>query len=805
MNSRMILRTLRPAVAVVAVAAFSACSRDDITPLGGNPTTPDLAIGFEVSSARAKVGEQVAVTVRADALEPLGALQGYVRFDPSVLEYVGQAPEGRTMVMVNSSRAAQGELRVASLNVETGLPPRTGTLVFEVKKPDYSRSLRYSFETAGDKKATKAFTNVRLTGTVLDVADLAVPEHARPMSLADWNQLLYPAAVEAAHRLKPATAGQYLLNLRYGNADLSAEGPPGGTTAPCTSVNVLDASYIANAAVGNINILHDTIIGGINRPRDGVVAANVFPNSSPVPGVEANGTRRLDVLDASAVANAAVGNQRPPVCTNIPGREALPTARDSITANITADATWDNTQVHVLDGFIRVRPPATLTIMPGTRIEGNSNNNPSGLLIERGAKIVAVGNSNQPIVFTCNSPTKFKGCWAGLILTGFAPINTNQAATTATSSDGGCLETPFEGVSGTAFDFSFGGCTANDSSGALKYVRVEYGGFVFTANKEINNLTLAGVGSRTVIDFVQAHAGKDDGLELFGGTVNVRHYLATANQDDSYDFASGWTGNAQFLIIQHDSIDSDKGFEIDNTETGAMTDDTPCNPDGSGICTTRPAAPRTRGTIFNVTMIGRQFPTSLAATSSNPCTGGTFNTSTPRFAGGDVSCGAIHLRRGARPTLSNIVAEGWRYLLDLDDGVTALGDSPADFTTVLKVGPIAYNNIFRLDEPDAETGFGPYTPTPGGSIEDDYLTDATRSPLNQASATEMLRDPYNVMTPDFRPLSAAAVGSGDTPPSNGFFDVSATYKGAVAPDGFGLASIPWYAGWTRGWADGTNP
>src|SRR5262249_40998097 len=128
----------------------------------------------------------------------------------------------------------------------------------------------------------------------------------------------------------------------------------------------------------------------------------------------------------------------------------------------------------------------------------------------------------------------------------------------------------------------------------------------------------------------------------------------------------------------------------------------------------------------------------------------------------------------------------------------------ADFTTVLKVGPIAWNNIFRLDEPDNETFFGPYTPTPGGSIEDDYLLDATRNPQNNASASEMLRDPYNVLYPDFRPISAASVGTGTTPPANSFFE-AVNYKGAVAPDGFGLASIPWYSGWTRGWTDATNP
>lgn len=812
MNSRMILRTLRPALVAVAAAAFSACHSDDISPFGSNPAAPDMTVRLEASSSRATVGSTVAVAVAAETPVVLGDLQGTLRFNPGALRYVGQAPEGRTMVMVNSSRAGQGELRLASLNVETGLSRRTATLVFQVVKPGYTDGLKYQFETGGDKGTTMTFTKVQTATVVADAADLVVPNSPRLMTMEDWNSTLYPdlvAAELAERRVKTNSPGQYLQDLKYGNANLSAEQPGCGAVAG-SSVNSLDASYVANVAVGNINVLRDT---SGTQVRDGVIAGNVFPfaTAPAIPGVEANGSRRIDSQDAAAIANEAVGNARPVVCDPIPGRSALPTLRDSITTNITTNTTWDNTQVHVLGGFIRVTNNATLTIGAGTRIEGNSANNPAGLLIERGAKIVAVGNVNEPIVFSCNSAVKFKGCWAGLIIAGKAPINTNLANTTNTSPDGGCLETPFEGTSGPT-SFIYGGCTQNDSSGALKYVRVEYGGFVFVANKELNNLTLAGVGSRTVIDFVQAHGGKDDGLEIFGGTVNIKHYIGTANQDDSYDLSSGWAGNGQFIIIQHDSIDSDKGMEIDNTEQAATYgDDTPCaagapDPVTGDILCGNPSTlrPRTRSTTFNVTMIGRKDVSgTILAQSGNACSGPAINSSTPRFAGGDVSCGAIHNRRGARPTISNIVAEGWRYLMDLDDDATGDG---TDFTALLKVGPINWNNTFRLDEPDLESAAlaAPYA---AGSIEDDYFTDAVRNPNNSASAAEMLRDPYNVMFPDFRPVSAAAVAGGATPPTSAdnFFDLTATYKGAVAPDGFGLSSIPWYAGWTRPWADPVNP
>lgn len=811
MNSRIILRTLRPALVVVAAAAFSACHSDEISPLGGNPVAPDMTVRLEVSSSRGPVGSSVAVAVAAETPVALGDLQGYVRFNPAALTYIGQAPEGRTMVTINSSRAGLGELRISSINVETGLPVRTSTLVFKVVKPGYTDGLKYQFETAGDKGTTMTFTKVQVASVAAEAPDLVVPASPRIMTMADWNSTLYAELVANERPVRVNSPGQYLQDLKYGNANLSPEQASCGAVAG-SSVNSLDASYIANVAVGNINVLRDT---SGTQVRDGVIAGNVFPfpsGSQPIPGVEANGSRRIDSQDAAAIANEAVGNLRPVVCDLIPGRGALPTSRDSITANITSNTTWSNTQVHVIDGFIRVQNNATLTIAAGTRIEGNSSNNPSGLLIERGAKIVAVGNVNEPIVFTCNAAVKFKGCWAGLILAGRAPINTNLANTTNTSPDGGCLETPFEGTASSPFTFNYGGCTQNDSSGALKYVRVEYGGFVFVANKELNNLTLAGVGSRTVIDYVQAHGGKDDGLEIFGGTVNIKHYIGTANQDDSYDLSSGWVGNAQFIIVQHDSVDSDKGMEIDNTELAAtFGDDVPCvagapDPVTGDILCTNPGTlrPRQRSQTFNVTMIGRKDVSgTILAQSGNPCSGAAVNSSTPRFTGGDVSCGAIHLRRGARPTISNVVAEGWRYLMDLDDDATGNG---TDFTTVLSIGPINWNNIFRLDEPDNESAAlaAPYA---AGSIEDDYFTDAVRNPNNSASATEMLRDPYNVMYPDFRPVSATAVAGGATPPAttDNFFDQSATYKGAVAPDGFGLSSIPWYAGWTRPWTDPVNP
>ncbi|MBL8977632.1 MAG: hypothetical protein JNM53_04420, partial [Gemmatimonadetes bacterium] len=127
-------RHLRPILAIAGVAAImSACSGDEPNPLGGNPAGADLAVGVEVSTARAGAGEQIAVAIRAEGREPLGGLQGTLKYDASRLAFVGQAVEGGKVTIVNPSKAGQGELRVISYEGGTGIGNRSGTLVFAVK------------------------------------------------------------------------------------------------------------------------------------------------------------------------------------------------------------------------------------------------------------------------------------------------------------------------------------------------------------------------------------------------------------------------------------------------------------------------------------------------------------------------------------------------------------------------------------------------------------------------------------------------------------------------------------------------
>lgn len=787
MMSRFTLRQLRQALGVAgAVVAFTACSTEEPGQLGTNPNN-GFALGIDLSSTSAAVGDQVALAVRADNAGDLdlGALQGTLRFDPSRLSFVGQAGDAAGPVtMVNDKAADRGSLRFLSYSIQ-GLGHRGGTLVFQVKSVDYARGLGFDLELASDRKGLKEIRQAGIAGVEAAV-DLAVPADAHRMALADWNEALYPgqvaaelAALRAAPQLQPTIANEV-----YGNANLSAEtgycGPPGGPFA--SSVNGLDVLYMANLSVGNSDIT-----GSDFPTRDPIIVSNVSPApsaSQPIVGLNANGSRTVDGLDVLAVANENAGSLRPVVCDVVPNITAPAGNIVTITGNIATSRTLTRDSVYRLDGIVRVTGGATLTVLPGTRIEGmrtSTSGTPSALYIERDGFIVAIGQPQAPIVFTCDQTPKFKGCWGGVVVLGNAAINGGQgsaANTSATSpviagraATGNCLEQDYEGSGPNPLTLArFGGCNNADSSGVIKFARFEYGGFQFQANRELNNLTMGGVGSGTDIDFVQVHGGLDDGYEIFGGTHNVRHLVSTANSDDAFDFSQGWSGNAQFIIIQQDTADADKGFEIDNSESPQALNLTPA----------------TTGPTANITFIGKQ----------------AFGVATGPNTANDVE-GAITLRRGANPPMFNQVIMGFPQAMDLDD-VDGAGNPTcgADIVTNVPWTGVLVTDLTRVDNSDTEAQCPPFVQAPAISMEDEWFATVSLGNATAAGAgTTILRDPYNRVTPDFRPVSAAAVAGGVTPIGTGF-DATATYRGAINPSS---NVIPWYLPWSRGFTSATAP
>ncbi len=233
-------------------------------------------------------------------------------------------------------------------------------------------------------------------------------------------------------------------------------------------------------------------------------------------------------------------------------------AQVTVSGDITSNTTWTSNNIYTLTGgFVYVTNNATLTIEPGTIIKGNL----SALVITRGAKLMAQGTQTQPIVFTSYQPAggRAPGDWGGILLLGKAPINDPAGQRLG---EGGI--DPVKGL--------YGGTDANDNSGVLTYVRIEYAGIAYQPNNETNGLTMGGVGAGTTIDYIQVSYGGDDAFEWFGGTVNCKHLIVNKTVDDMFDTDWGYTGRIQFIVGVSDSLIADvsgsNGFESDNDATG---------------------------------------------------------------------------------------------------------------------------------------------------------------------------------------------------------------------------------------------
>ncbi|MBC7166930.1 hypothetical protein [Phenylobacterium sp.] len=199
----------------------------------------------------------------------------------------------------------------------------------------------------------------------------------------------------------------------------------------------------------------------------------------------------------------------------------------------------------------------TLTIEPGVKLFGSAGLD--YIVVNRGSQIYAEGTSAQPIVFTSRQSVEGTtgvdsiGQWGGLVVLGRAPIS-NCPGTTAPGTAN--CEAQVEGTN--AF---YGGNSATDNSGVMKYVRVQHSGFQILPNNELNGITFAGVGSGTLLDYIQVHNSSDDGIEWFGGTVNAKHLVLTGNDDDSMDTDVGFNDAIQFAIVVQRANGGDRGNE----------------------------------------------------------------------------------------------------------------------------------------------------------------------------------------------------------------------------------------------------
>ena len=393
-----------------------------------------------------------------------------------------------------------------------------------------------------------------------------------------------------------------------------------------------------------------------------------------------------------------------------PANTIYPATTVTVSANITVDTRWTANNTYLLSGPIYVNNNATLTIEPGTVIRGNKAIAGSALVITKGSKLIANGTKNAPIVFTSSGVVGNRaiGDWGGIIILGKAANNLPANATAGTAAGIGNIE----GLPVSA-DSEFGGGATpndNDNSGILKYVRIEFGGYAYQIDKEINGLTMGSVGRNTVIDYVQTSYTNDDSFEWFGGTVNAKHLVAYRGLDDDLDCDFGYRGQVQYVLVVRDPAIADQS-------SGSTSEGFECDNDGSGSAST----PKTAATFSNVTAIG-------------PLRGNVNATIDPKHER------ALRLRRNSEMKIHNSIFMDFKKGLFIDGATTEAQATGGNL--------LFKNNILAGYRPN--NGF--FKTSASFDIKTFFATNANDS---LTSSANILTTPYNYTAPDYRP----AVGS----------------------------------------------
>lgn len=278
--------------------------------------------------------------------------------------------------------------------------------------------------------------------------------------------------------------------------------------------------------------------------------------------------------------------------------------------------TLDANIVYKLTGKLQINAGATLTIPAGTEIEATGGTS-SYIAVAQGGKINVNGTAADPVIFTSGLATPAPGDWGGLVICGKAPINTvNGGASTAQSE---------------VADLTYGGTIANDNSGSINFLVIEYAGAAFSQTKEFNGVSLFGVGSGTVFQNVQTYHGADDGFEFFGGTVNTSNLVSFGNEDDQFDWTEGWNGTNTNWYGKLAFGKGNRGIEADNYEFGFAN------------------TPNSNPTISNLTLVGPGSTADATIYAEN---------------------NALKLRRGTKGMFTNVVIDNWKQGFNVEHDET---------------------------------------------------------------------------------------------------------------------------------------
>lgn len=309
---------------------------------------------------------------------------------------------------------------------------------------------------------------------------------------------------------------------------------------------------------------------------------------------------------------------------------------------------------YVLKGWVYVTDGATLTIEPGTIIKGDIQTK-AAIVVERGGKINAQGTATEPIVFTSNqvAGSRKPGDWGGIILCGKAVNNKTEMII-----EGGPRS-------------KHGGNDNNDNSGILSYVRIEFAGYPFNTDMEINGLTMGSVGKSTQIDHIQVSYSNDDSYEWFGGCVNARYLIAYHGWDDDFDTDNGYSGNLQFLLSVRNPRIADasvsNGFESDNEANGTAI------------------TPVTSPVFSNVTVIGPRGQAADFENTTSYINGGAYNPGNGSKLGQFQS--ALQIRRSSQLNCYNSLFVGFPV------GVIIENDKGSQTQEAATAGKLALKNL----------------------------------------------------------------------------------------------------------------
>jgi hypothetical protein len=462
-----------------------------------------------------------------------------------------------------------------------------------------------------------------------------------------------------------------------------------------------------------------------------------------------------------------------------------------LSGKITKDTTLLAKDVNYLSGLVYITKGVTLTIQEGAKVMGKSGADVAALVVCRGAKLIAKGTEDKPIVFTSAQANPASGDWGGIVLLGTATVNQaflfpkyGVKYQGLTSVEGGVNDTEVGyGLAGSG-DPAFPTANDADNSGILSYVRIEYAGYAYQPDNELNSLTMAGVGSGTTIDHIQVTYAKDDAYEWFGGTVNCKYLIAYKTQDDDFDTDFGYAGKVQFGIVLRDSaiadISKSEAFESDN--------------DGSG----NDYLPKTSAVFSNITAIGPRI---------NPTYG----------KGNNLFLAGAHIRRNTSISIMNSIIAGWPIGILFDDTkVATKGSTYKNYVDSL----LRINNVTLAGNTiDIQYDKGTNTTVSTQDAVNIFSTAAFGNTILSSASSDILKliQPFNYTNPDFTPYASAGPGTSGSLSAtygtlglntsldykiNGSFTNSkladaffekVTFRGAVATSG---VNQTWWKGWT---------